>query len=182
MSHTSDKIGAARRLVPRGNGSGSVRRASFHSVAQVGQHCVDTPVFLIRQGMPAGGEQAFIPDRRGNRLDRYSFSVAPDRQSHRLYLRASPEIAGQFQSISSAALTYRLVGEHVPGAEGWTHCFRAPGVPDASIRELADLLSEVITLPRLSAVEFAIAMDWYKEGYSRSPEHLDRLAICGASS
>jgi adenine/guanine phosphoribosyltransferase-like PRPP-binding protein len=120
------------------------------------------PGFLLRQGMPADGEQAFIPDRRGNRLDRYSFSVAPDGRSHRLYLRASPEIAGQFQGTGSPALTYRLVGDHVSGAQGWTHCLGAPGVPDARIRELADLLSEVITLPRLSAVEFAIAMDWYK--------------------
>jgi len=112
--------------------------------------------------MPADGEQVFIPDRRGNRLERYSFEVAADRRSHRLLLRASTGIAGQFQNITPAGPDYRLTGIGILAPPGWTHCLEAPGAPDATARELAELLSEAITLPTLPSVEFAIAMDWYK--------------------
>jgi pyrimidine operon attenuation protein/uracil phosphoribosyltransferase len=112
--------------------------------------------------MPAGGEQAFIPDRRGNRLERHLFSVAPDGRSHRLYLRASPEVAAQFERFCPPGQNYLPVNAYVPGVEGWTHCLGAAGIPDARVGELADLLSEVLTLPRLSPIELAIALDWYK--------------------
>lgn len=36
---------------------------------------------------------ALVPDRRGNRLEWQMFDVAADKRSHRLMLRASPEIA-----------------------------------------------------------------------------------------
>jgi pyrimidine operon attenuation protein/uracil phosphoribosyltransferase len=109
---------------------------------------------------PAAGDQVFIPDRRGNRLERYSFQVAADRRRHRLLLCASAEIAGQFRNMAPAIPGYELTGSLTP--PGWTHCLEAPGMPDESARELADLLSDVITLPRLDNVEFAIARDWYK--------------------
>jgi pyrimidine operon attenuation protein/uracil phosphoribosyltransferase len=110
--------------------------------------------------MLGSGEQQLIPDRRGNRLERHSISVVPGGQSHRLYLRAVPEIVRQFQSASSDS-AYQLVNEQAAGA-WWTHCLEAAGAPDRRISELAELLSEVITLPRLPAMEFAIAMSWYK--------------------
>lgn len=112
--------------------------------------------------MPAGGQQVFVPDRRGSRLERYSFAVAADRRSHRLLLRASPEIVGQFLTITPAGLGYRLTSGWDLAASGWTHCLEAPGLPDARARELADVLSEVITLPSLPSVQLSIAMDWYK--------------------
>lgn len=112
--------------------------------------------------MSAGGEQPFIPDRRGNRLESYSFSVAPDGQSHRLYLRAAPGIAAQFQGVGPSGLRYRLSHDHVPGVGGWTHCLEGPGVPNARVRDLAELLSEALMLPKLRSVEFVMAMDWYK--------------------
>lgn len=110
--------------------------------------------------MPEDGEPVFIPDRRGNRLERHLFDVAADGRSHRLLLRASPEIAGQFQGIAS--IGYRSAASDVLVSAGWTHCLQAPGMPAASARNLADLLSEVVTLPRLPSIAFAIAMDWYK--------------------
>jgi hypothetical protein len=112
--------------------------------------------------MPAGGQQVFVPDRRGSRLERYSFDVAADRRSHRLLLCASPEIAGQFLKATPGGSGYRLIGEGTLGASGWTHRLEAPGLPDEKARELADLLSDVITLPGLPSVEFSLAMDWYK--------------------
>jgi hypothetical protein len=110
--------------------------------------------------MPAEGEPVFVPDRRGNRLERHMFEMASDRRSHRLLLRASPEIAGQFQRM--AGIGYRSVDIDVPASAGWTHCLQAPGMPAGSAREMADLLSEAVTLPSLPSVDFAIAMDWYK--------------------
>ncbi len=112
--------------------------------------------------MPAGDEQVFIPDRRGSRLERYSFEMAADRRSHRLLLRASPEIAGQFQNIARSGPSYRLAGGDLRVTRGWTHCLEAPGLPDIRARDLAGVLCEVLTLPSLLSVKFAIAMDWYK--------------------
>ena len=112
--------------------------------------------------MPPGSQQVFIPDRRGNRLERHLFEVAADGRSHRLLLRASGEIVSQFQSIAPTGPGYRLISSHVLASQGWTHCLDAPGMPVAGVRELADLLSQVITLPRIPFIDFAIAMDWYK--------------------
>lgn len=112
--------------------------------------------------MPPGGQQVFIPDRRGNRLERHSFEVAADGRSHRLLLRASGEIASQFQNTALTVPAYRVTSSHVLASQGWTHCLDAPGLPVAGIRELADLLSQVITLPKAQFIDFAIAMDWYK--------------------
>jgi hypothetical protein len=111
--------------------------------------------------MRAHSEQ-FVPDRRGNRLELYEFRPAVDGQSHRLYLRTSPEIAAQFQVIGSTGARYTLVSGNVDSAGPWTHCLQAPGHDCPSAAELADLLGEVITLPGLPGIEFAIALDWYK--------------------
>jgi hypothetical protein len=112
--------------------------------------------------MPADSEQEFIPDRRGNRLEQCSFSVESDEQSHRLYLRASPEIAAQFLEIGQPRPAYRPSHDHGGMPRQWTHCLTASGCSNPMAADLADLLSEVITLPRLPDVAFAIAMDWYK--------------------
>lgn len=111
--------------------------------------------------MPAS-EEDFIADRRGNRLERYSFEVAADGRSHRLLLRASPEIVSQFLSIAPGGPAYRLLSGSVLPSSRWTHCLESAGTPDARARDLAELLGEVITLPRLSSIDFAIAMNWYK--------------------
>jgi len=110
--------------------------------------------------MPGDGEPVFVPDRRGNSLERHLFEVAADRRSHRLLLRASAEIASQFVRIAGGG--YGPASHTGSSSEGWTHCIQAPGLPAATTRELADLLSEVITLPSVESVDFAIAMDWYK--------------------
>lgn len=111
--------------------------------------------------MPAGGQQPFVPDRRGNRLECHRFEVAADRRSHRLLLRAPQEIADQFQSSALAGPRYQLVSGDL-ASQGWTHSLEAPDLPIPGVRDLADLLSRVITLPGIPFIDFAIAMDWYK--------------------
>jgi hypothetical protein len=110
--------------------------------------------------MPLNGAPIFVPDRRGNSLERHLFEVGKDRRCHRLFLRASAEIADQFERISGGG--YKPASYLFPTTAGWTHCLQAPGLPAATTRELADLLSEVITLPSMDSVDFAIAMNWYK--------------------
>ena len=109
--------------------------------------------------MLADSGPMFAPDRRGNRLERHSFEMAPDGLSHRLLLRASSEIADQFQSIKCLGYRASAASRQL---EGWTHCLQAAGPPHADARELADLLSDVVTLPRLASIDFALARDWYK--------------------
>jgi hypothetical protein len=109
--------------------------------------------------MLADSGPVFVPDRRGNRLERHFFELAPDGRSHRLLLRASSEIAGQFQSVTG--LSYRPDTRLLP-ATGWTHCLQAAGPPRPEAHELADLLSDVLTLPTLPSIDFALALDWYK--------------------
>jgi hypothetical protein len=110
--------------------------------------------------MPAEHEPVFVPDRRGNRLERHVFEVAADGRSHRLLLRASSEIARQFERMSG--IGYRPTECAELASAGWTHCLEARGMPAPSTRDLADLLAEVITLPISRSIDFAIAMDWYK--------------------
>jgi hypothetical protein len=136
-----------------------VRRA-FPTVLRKRSNIASYPLDSSEEGMPVDGEPKFVPDRRGNSLERHLFEVGEDQRCHRLLLRASAEIAGQFQRIKGGG--YKPAGYVVPATAGWTHCLQAPGLPAATTRELADLLSEVITLPSMDSVDFAIAMDWYK--------------------
>jgi adenine/guanine phosphoribosyltransferase-like PRPP-binding protein len=113
--------------------------------------------------MPAGDTQEFTPGRRGSRLGGYLQDAAPDGSSHRLYLRASREIACQFQVIYQNMPGSSMVEQ----ADGnWTHRLEASGPCPAEAVTLADLLTDVITLPKVPGLDFAIAMDWYKKRLS----------------
>jgi hypothetical protein len=105
----------------------------------------------------------FVPDRRGNRLERHEFLAAPRGASHLLHIRGSAEIAEQFCQDRSGWCSYRPVPELAGGGEWWTHSLEGggagPGLPGAA---LADLLAEVLTLPRLPGADLALALDWYK--------------------
>ncbi|HET7014348.1 MAG TPA: phosphoribosyltransferase [Streptosporangiaceae bacterium] len=137
----------------------TVRRA-FPTVLRKQSNIASYPLDSSEEGMPLDDEPTFIPDRRGNSLERHLFEVTEDQRSHRLLLRASAEIASQFQRMKGGG--YTPASYAVSASAGWTHCLQAPGLPAATTRELADLLSEVITLPRMDSVDFAIAMRWYK--------------------
>jgi hypothetical protein len=108
--------------------------------------------------------RAFIPDRRGNRLEQYEFLAVRGGRSHRLHLRGSGEIAEQFrQDRSGWWCSYQQVLELAEGGEWWTHSLEASGPgPGLSCSLLLDVLSEVLTLPRLPGTDFALALDWCK--------------------
>jgi predicted amidophosphoribosyltransferase len=108
--------------------------------------------------------RAFIPDRRGNRLERHEFLAVPGGRSHRIHLRGSAEIAEQFrQDRSGWWRSYQQVLELAEGGEWWTHSLEASGPgPGLSCSLLLDVLSEVLTLPRLPGADFALALDWCK--------------------
>jgi hypothetical protein len=105
----------------------------------------------------------FVPDRRGNRLEQHEFLAVPGGQSHLLHIRGSAEIAEQFCHDRSGWCSYRPVPELAGGGEWWTHSLAGsgagPGLADAS---LADVLGEVLTMPRLPGADLALALDWYK--------------------
>jgi hypothetical protein len=107
--------------------------------------------------------KAFAPDRRGSRLERHEFLAAPGGGSHLLHIRGSAEIAEQFCQDRSGWCSYRPMPELAEGGEWWTHSLEGggagPGLPSAA---LAELLAEVLTLPRLPGADLVLALDWYK--------------------
>jgi hypothetical protein len=105
----------------------------------------------------------FVPDRRGNRLERHEFLAVNGGRSHRLRLRGSAEIAEQFCQDRSGWCSYRPVLELSGGGDWWTHSLegrgQGPGLPCA---QLVDLLGEVLSLPHLPGADLALALDWCK--------------------
>lgn len=105
----------------------------------------------------------FVPDRRGNRLEHHEFLGVPGGRRHRLRLRGSAEIAGQFCQDRSDWCSYRPVLELSGGGDWWTHSLEGAGPgPDLACAQLVDLLAEVLTLPQLPGADIALALDWYK--------------------
>jgi hypothetical protein len=105
----------------------------------------------------------FVPDKRGSRLERHEFLAVRGAESHLLHVRGSAEIAEQFCQDRSGWCSYRPMPELTGGGDWWTHSLEAagpgPGLPSAA---LADVLAEVLTLPRLPGADLALALDWYK--------------------
>jgi hypothetical protein len=103
------------------------------------------------------------PDKRGSRLQRHEFLAVSGRRSHLLRIRGSAEIAEQFCQDRSGWCSYRPMPELAGGGEWWTHSLEGggagPGLPSAA---LAELLGEVLTLPRLPGADLVLALDWYK--------------------
>jgi predicted amidophosphoribosyltransferase len=111
----------------------------------------------------------FVPDRRGNRLERHEFLAVRGGRSHRLHLRGSAEIAEQFCQDRSDWCSYRPVLELSGGGDWWTHSLEGTGPgPDLACAQLLDLLAEVLTLPQLPGADVALALDWYKISKDRT--------------
>jgi hypothetical protein len=100
----------------------------------------------------------FQYDPRGNRLERWeAASVAA---GHVLRLRGPIEVVGQVQVV---APEYQGPTYLASAARGWTHELTSPErTMKRETRQLLELLSEVVSLPSLPALKFAIALDWYK--------------------
>jgi len=100
----------------------------------------------------------FQYDPRGNRLERWE--VASVAAGHVLRLRGPIEAVGQVQVV---APEYQGPTYLASAASGWTHeLTSAERTMKRETRQLLELLSEVVSLPSLPALKFAIALDWYK--------------------
>lgn len=105
------------------------------------------------------GYPAFRADSRGNRLERWTAAQAQG--GHVLRLRGPAEAVGQ---VCTAALTYQA--RALPAGEvirGWNHVLFSPE-PSVSppVRQLLDLLREIVSVPSPQGIDFVLALDWYK--------------------
>ena len=111
-----------------------------------------------------GSSIPFRHDPRGGRLE--SWTTTRVDTGHVLWLRGPMEVVGQ---VTALAPEYRRLPEYVTTGPTWTHALRSPnpglGEP---VRLLLDLLAQVVSLPSPPDVEFALALDWYK-----NPEGID---------
>jgi orotate phosphoribosyltransferase-like protein len=100
----------------------------------------------------------YWPDSRGNRLE-YS-TITRTAEGHILWLRGPEEAARQ---VLALAPEYERLPASVTANSVWTHALSSTSPsPTPEVQNLLALLAEVITLPSLSSLEFAIALDWYK--------------------
>ena len=100
----------------------------------------------------------FHHDPRGNRLARWE--VASAGTGHVLRLRGPVEVVEQVQGV---APEYQDITDLASAAGEWTHELVSPDhTVKREVRQLLELLGEVVSLPSLPAVKFAIALDWYK--------------------
>ena len=97
----------------------------------------------------------YWPDSRGNRLEYWTVTQVPE--GHILWLRGPEEAARQVLTLSPE---YERLPASVIAHSVWTHALRSAGPgPAPEVQNLLDLLVEVITLPSLSSLEFAVALD-----------------------
>jgi hypothetical protein len=100
----------------------------------------------------------FHYDPRGNRLERWA--VAGVGPGHILRLRGPIEVVEQVQAVASE---YQNIMDPASPTNEWTHELASPDhTMKREVRQLLDLLGEVVSLPRLPPVTLAIALDWYK--------------------
>jgi predicted amidophosphoribosyltransferase len=105
------------------------------------------------------GSIPFRRDSRGNRLE--GWTTTPYGGGHVLRLRGPSEVV---QQVTALAPEYQLLPDSVTAGPTWTHALRSPN-PNAPgpVTELLGLLTEVVCLPSLPNVDFALALDWYKK-------------------
>jgi hypothetical protein len=100
----------------------------------------------------------FYYDPRGNRLERWEAASADS--GHVLRLRGPIEVVEQ---VLAAAPEYQSSTYLGGTANKWTHELSSPDPTIRSeVRQLVELLSNVLTLPQLPPIKFAVALDWYK--------------------
>lgn len=112
--------------------------------------------------MPIFQFPAFVPDSRGNRLQRYVVKRAPSSEERRIYLCGPDEVAVQAEWVLQSRGCRRLGLEPHQRSE-WTHRLGTDGPVSADVRGMLDLLTEVVTLQANSPVDAALALDFYKD-------------------
>jgi hypothetical protein len=107
------------------------------------------------------GSVSYTPfqyDPRGNRLERWE--VASAGTGHVLRLRGPIEVVAQVRAV---APEYQSTTSLVSAASEWTHELASPDrTVKREVRQLLELLREVVSLPSLPPIKVAIALDWYK--------------------
>lgn len=74
-----------------------------------------------------------------------------------LYLECSPMIAEQYRRLSPPAVQMPVASRHFP----FNYRFDWPHAIPSEVREMTELLKEVLTMPRMPHLDFAITLDWY---------------------
>jgi adenine/guanine phosphoribosyltransferase-like PRPP-binding protein len=96
-------------------------------------------------------------DSRGNRLQNARVTANEDRTDFYLELACVDDIAAQFREV----LRGRNIVELGSTAE-WTHRIRFDGPYDAWLKDLIDLLEEVLTLSTFPEIDVALALDFHQ--------------------
>lgn len=100
----------------------------------------------------------FHNDPRDNRLERWEAAGTPT--GHVLRLRGSIEVAVQVQAV---APEYQNLTFPTDTTSQWTHELTSPEhTVKREVQQLLQLLGEVVSLPSVPMIKFAIALDWYK--------------------
>jgi hypothetical protein len=99
----------------------------------------------------------FQYDPRGNRLERWEAMGVGT--GHVLRLRGPIEVVDQIEAIAPEYQSTDLAS----AASEWTHELVSPDrAVRREVRQLLKLLGEVVSLPSLPPLRFAVALDWYK--------------------
>lgn len=105
------------------------------------------------------GYTPYYYDSRGNRLESWKGTAAPG--GHVLWLRGPVEATRQ---IRAAAPQYQEIALPAGAStSGWTHSLYSPETSVSPFVEaLLSSLQRILTVPSPPGVEFAFALDWYK--------------------
>jgi hypothetical protein len=100
--------------------------------------------------------------RRGDRLREYALLKHVDTEEHRLYLSGPEPVARQVEAVLAGQGITSLELTREQRIARWTHRFSLQASPTDRGRDCLDLLKEVVTLNPRVALDFAIALDYYK--------------------
>jgi hypothetical protein len=105
---------------------------------------------------------AFMPDSRGNKLEKFAVRPVRDSDHSRLYLCGPDEVAEQAKRMLEPTAS-RLIKMTPEQQREWSHRLHVDGpVPD-DVRETLALLEEILTLTKRTYVDAAFALDFYKD-------------------
>jgi hypothetical protein len=125
------------------------------------------------------GYPLFYSDPRGSRLESWTLTGAQGGTI--LWLRGPAEAARQVQAAAPWYQSLPLSPDAI--VQGWTHSFLEPqplaGPPSVSrhVQQLLTLLQEIVSVPSSPAVDFSLALDWYKKPEGEDPYRWPNTAV-----
>jgi adenine/guanine phosphoribosyltransferase-like PRPP-binding protein len=108
---------------------------------------------------------AFLPDSRGNRLEKAQTRSVSDSEGVRLYLLGPEEVAVQLEWVLQGSCTRRVAldDEQKPH---WSYRIHVNGGLTEPAKRTIKLLKKVLTLTAKPPLDTAIALDFYKDSSS----------------